>query len=80
MKHAHAEPVAPSARTELDVPAALDRVILACLAKSPDDRPASADALADALASVATRESWTTPRAHEWWSRHRLAQPAVAAT
>ncbi|HEU4930341.1 MAG TPA: serine/threonine-protein kinase [Candidatus Krumholzibacteria bacterium] len=80
MKHAQAEPVAPSARTELEVPAALDRVILSCLAKSPDDRPASADALADALASVATRESWTTARAHEWWSHHRPPQAAVAAT
>jgi hypothetical protein len=80
MKHAQAEPVAPSARTELDVPAALDRVILSCLAKSPDDRPDSADALADALTSVATRESWTTARAHEWWDRHRPAQATVLTT
>jgi serine/threonine-protein kinase len=80
VKHTQEAPVPPSARTELEVPPALDRIILSCLAKKPDDRPASADALADAMASIATRASWTTPRAHEWWDRHHPAQPAVEAT
>lgn len=73
IQHTHAEPVPPSARTEMEVPAALEHIILACLAKSQDDRPPSADALAEALAAIATGESWTTSRAHEWWDRHHPA-------
>ena len=70
MQHTQAVPVPPSARTELDVPPELDDIVLACLAKDPDDRPASADTLADALASIATGSSWTTRRAQEWWDLH----------
>jgi serine/threonine-protein kinase len=72
-QHAQAEPVPPSARTELDIPLALDTIILACLDKNPDERPASADALAEALGAIETSDAWTTSRAHEWWQRHRPA-------
>src|SRR5262245_39125282 len=70
VQHAQEMPIPPSARTEMEVPSALDDIVLACLAKVPDDRPASADRLAEALASIATRSSWTTPRAQEWWDLH----------
>ena len=73
MQHAQAVPVPPSARTEMDVPAALDHLITACLAKNPDERPDSADDLAAALASIATGPVWTTQGAHEWWDRHHPA-------
>ena len=79
MQHTQAVPVPPSARTELEVPPALDHMVLTCLAKNPDDRSASADKLAEALASIATRSSWTTPRAHEWWDRHHPARAVMAA-
>jgi eukaryotic-like serine/threonine-protein kinase len=70
MQHAHAEPVPPSTRSALEIPSALDHLILACLAKSADDRPASADALAEALGAIPTSTAWTPLRAHEWWDRH----------
>jgi serine/threonine-protein kinase len=70
VQHTQAIPVPPSARTELEIPPALDSIILACLAKNPNDRPASADALAEALGSITMRSSWTIARAHEWWDRH----------
>jgi serine/threonine-protein kinase len=77
MQHTHAEPVPPSQRSPLDIPPALDDVVLACLAKTPDDRPSSADALAEALAGIPTRSAWTARLAHEWWDRYR---PAPAAS
>jgi serine/threonine-protein kinase len=77
MQHTQAEPVPPSQRSPLDIPPALDDVVLACLAKTPDDRPASADALAEALAGIPTRSAWTARLAHEWWDRYR---PAPAAS
>ena len=74
MKHTQAAPIPPSARTEMEVPPALDDIVLAGLAKNPDDRPASADALAEALGSISTSSSWITPRAKEWWLHSRRGQ------
>jgi eukaryotic-like serine/threonine-protein kinase len=50
--HLQQEPVPPSERTENPIPPALERLILACLAKQPEDRPASAADLAAGLARV----------------------------
>src|SRR6185295_13330386 len=46
MQHAKAVPQPPSERTELAIPKELDAIVLACLAKNPDDRPQSARELA----------------------------------
>jgi len=60
----------PSARTELPIPADLERVILACLSKNPDDRPQSAEALSLELAKCSMDDSWSEARAAEWWNVH----------
>jgi serine/threonine-protein kinase len=65
-KHLNAEPVPPSERAALPVPPALDDLVIACLATSPADRPASAAALARALAAVEV-EPWGEAQAAEWW-------------
>jgi serine/threonine-protein kinase len=52
LKHLQAEPVPPSRRTTNPIPAALDRIVLDCLAKQPGDRPAGARELAQRLAAV----------------------------
>jgi serine/threonine-protein kinase len=70
MQHTQAVPVRPSARTDLAIPPILDDVIMACLAKKPEDRLPSADALAEALARIETDAFWTPPRAQEWWDTH----------
>jgi eukaryotic-like serine/threonine-protein kinase len=69
-QHANTAPVPPSRRSELDISPELDAVILACLAKHPDDRPYSAEELSRRLAAAATGEAWTEERADRWWERH----------
>jgi eukaryotic-like serine/threonine-protein kinase len=77
LKHMNDLPRPPSTRTELPVPPDLERVILACLAKDPDARPASAEALARALERCAGAGGWTNENAAAWWRRH---QPQTVAT
>jgi eukaryotic-like serine/threonine-protein kinase len=69
-QHANTAPVPPSRRSELDIPAELDAVILTCLAKHPDDRPTTAGELSRRLAAAVKEESWSEERAHRWWERH----------
>jgi serine/threonine protein kinase len=69
-QHANATPVAPSQRSELEIPAALDRVILSCLAKHPEDRPQCALELSHLLAAAVAESSWSQERSHRWWDRH----------
>jgi eukaryotic-like serine/threonine-protein kinase len=68
-RHLQEAPVPPSHRTEQFVPAALDHLILACLAKQPAGRPQSAAAVAQALDAIQVG-TWSNGDAAEWWSRH----------
>jgi len=77
-------PVAPSLRTELPIPRELEAVIMACLAKNPDERPQSAEQLSRLLGAVQV-PAWTQRRAEAWWRAHRpevlaraMACPATA--
>ena len=69
-QHANAKPVPPSQRSELEISPALDQVILACLAKQPEERPQSAAELSRLLQAAAPSEAWSADRAHRWWDRH----------
>jgi eukaryotic-like serine/threonine-protein kinase len=77
-KHLEVEPKPPSLCTELPVPPALDRIVLACLAKRPDQRPASAAHLSRLLAAVET-EKWDEEQAMEWWRIHQPPSVIVAS-
>jgi len=70
MQHFEALPTPPSRRTETEIPAGLEALILECLAKRPQDRPATAAELARRLAACPVRQAWTEERAREWWDRH----------
>jgi len=69
-KHISETPEPPSARSELEIPPALDEVVLQCLAKLPEDRLAGAHELARRLESIEFAEPWTAPRARHWWDTH----------
>jgi serine/threonine-protein kinase len=71
LQHAQSEPAAPSSRTTLPIPAALDGLVLSCLAKEPGGRPQSARELSRRLATIETSGLWTQERALAWWTQHR---------
>jgi hypothetical protein len=61
--------------TELEVPEALEKLVLACLAKNPDERPTDAGDLRERLRALGL-DSWTRERARQWWETHQPGQPA----
>ena len=75
MAHVRRVPVVPSQRSETPVPASLERAILMCLAKSPADRPATAESLAKML-DKGDLGSWTPEDAEQWWQTN-LPENAV---
>jgi DNA-binding NtrC family response regulator len=70
LHHSRTQPVAPSTVAEEPIPGDLDAVILTCLAKEPGARPATADALWDALNAIPLDDPWDRHRAREWWTQH----------
>ena len=74
--HLHTVPIPPSAYTP--VPAELEEVVLACLAKRPEDRPQSAAVLVKRLDACAALEPWSEDEATLFWATHRALHPAAA--
>jgi eukaryotic-like serine/threonine-protein kinase len=72
MAHAR-DPVVPPSQIRADVPEDLERVILRCLAKKPEDRYPSAKALGEALEACASAAAWGANRADAWWAAESLA-------
>jgi serine/threonine protein kinase len=72
-QHLQAVPVPPSERTELPIPATLEHLVLACLAKKPEDRPQAARQLAQSLDAI-DGMTWGEEEAGLWWSQHHSPQ------
>ncbi len=77
--------VVPPSKHRADVPADLERVILRCLAKRPEDRFQDVDSLEQVLAECAAANQWTQSHAARWWHEHDWAattprELSVAAT
>jgi serine/threonine protein kinase len=70
LAHVDEKPVAPSERSQRQVPPELDALILRCLAKKPDDRPQTAYELEEALAAIPIPEGeqWLPARQRQWWA------------
>jgi serine/threonine-protein kinase len=73
LAHVHETPTAPSVHSEFEIPPALEALILACLAKDPAKRPASAEQLAESLAGAVAHDGWTPRAAHAWWQLHYVS-------
>ena len=76
LHHAKTMPTPPSDLTELPIPAALEQLVMSCLAKDPADRPQSARELSRRLAELEGAGGWTEDRARAWWTLHEPATPA----
>jgi serine/threonine-protein kinase len=70
LQHLHATPVAPSTRTEMNIPRDLDELVLACLDKDPTRRPQNAEELLRRLQRCRTRAVWDEHTARTWWEKH----------
>lgn len=65
--HLHSQPL-PLSERGTGVPADLERVVLACLAKEPAARPESAASLAELLRACQGAGTWSEADAERWWS------------
>ena len=79
VRHVSQAPEPPSARTGNPIPADLEALVLACLAKDPAARPASAFELRAALARIPAYRDWDEAEALSWWNAfeaRRASEPA----
>ena len=69
--HMKEPPPRPSSCAEIEIPPALDDMVLSCLEKDPGKRPQSANALIEKLGACKLEAQWTQARARQWWETHR---------
>jgi serine/threonine-protein kinase len=75
-KHMRNEPVPPSLRSGVQIPPALEELVLRCLRKSVDERPATAREIREALEAIRLPK-WTEAEAA---ALYRPSQPSSAST
>ncbi len=78
--HLHTQPVPPSEVLGAEVDPALEGLLLACLAKDPALRPASARALNARLGSLRERAGIAADRIATWWQQCRPLIDGAADT
>ena len=73
------KPLPPAERLEKAVSTDLAELIMQCLAKSPEQRPPSAETLDQALAGCVSAGTWTLLDAEKWWRSNMGAVEALPA-
>jgi serine/threonine-protein kinase len=66
--HLHTDPIPPSRRANRPVPSDLERLLLRCLSKRVEDRPADARTLRRELRQCAVSPAWRQEDAASWWT------------
>ena len=80
MKHTQDVPERPSSRLGKPITPKLEELILRCLSKSPQDRPANASALLAELYACGIQDAWTSDDAAVWWSRQPVIPSSARST
>jgi serine/threonine protein kinase len=79
--HVQTPPIPPSQRIHQPLPPALEKIVMACLAKDPEQRPRNARVLAQLLmkAELPGCEPWDEAHMNTWWELHLPARPLPVA-
>jgi hypothetical protein len=75
--HLHKEPEKPSEKQPA-ISKELEHVVLACLAKKPEDRPKTAGDLAEQLVACGV-PPWSRAEARTWWERVKGGEPETTS-
>ena len=70
-------PQSPSILLDKNISPDLDGLILQCLEKDMDKRPANARSFFDSLDVCQTSENWDRSRAEEWWDENNSKMTAL---
>jgi eukaryotic-like serine/threonine-protein kinase len=70
-KHLRNHPVPPSLRAQIQIPQPLEDLVMKCLAKKSEDRPATAGDLRNELEAIKVTP-WTEREATDWWNALQL--------
>jgi serine/threonine-protein kinase len=68
--HVRTPAAALSLRAKQPIPTALERLVLRCLEKEPEHRPASVIELSRELFALGLEQLWNEARARAWWNEH----------
>ncbi len=71
LQQVRAAPEKPSVRLHEPVSKDIELILLSCLAKKPEHRPASAEALEAALSKCGAATTWSREEAADWWSKYQ---------
>lgn len=76
VNHVRTVPVPPSKRCELPIPVRLEDLVMACLAKEPEQRPQDLVSVCRELEDNGLTQGWTQERARAWWQTHLPGEPS----